>query len=349
MEQIEELLDKGKFSEALKLIEDLEVLEGDKACYLFFRAEARRGLGFFDDALKDYGEAQKICEDDELLLDILLSTARCSRALGREEQTDSASLAACTLSEELEMKQNDAMLERALSLRLCGQLGEAEKMLKSLAKSYSKEKDLSGLSFVYWSLGGLYRLQGKYKDGIKAFEKSLESATKNKDKEAAGYALFGLGGICRVAGFMGRALESYVKARKIFAKTDDNFAKAYVECGTSNVLRQMGRLEAAWQGYERAHELYSSIEDWADLGFVEWGLGEISRRNGDFKAADKYYKNAAKLFAGRSEPRGEALVMLSQAQLLYLTGKTEQAEEAHSAAMEHIRKHGLHTHLETFT
>ena len=78
-------------------------------------------------------------------------------------------------------------------------------------------------------------------------------------------------------------------------------------------------------------------------------MGEISRKNGDFKSADKFYKNAARLFEGRSEPRGEALVKLSQAQLLYLTGKTKEAEEAHEAAMEHIRAHHLHTHLESFT
>jgi len=148
---------------------------------------------------------------------------------------------------------------------------------------------------------------------------------------------------------MGRALDCYLKAGKIFSKTDDNFAKAYAECGTSNVLRQLGRLDDAWAGYERAHALYSSISDSADLGFVEWGMGEISRRNGDFKTAGKYYSGALKLFKNRCEPRGEALAMLSSAQLLYLQGKTPEAEKSHAAAMEHIRRHNLHTHLETFT
>ena len=349
MEKTEQLLNDGKFTEAMERLDTIEVSDSEKACFLFFRAEASRGLGFFENALKYYAEAQSFCDEDELLLDILLGMAKCSRALGRNEETAAASMGACALADELGIRKNDALLERALALRLSGELTEAEKIFKSLAKNYSRGRDYSGLSFVYWSMGGLCRLQGRYKEGIKYFEKSLKYAEENDDTEAAGYALFGLGGILRVAGFMGRALESYLKAKKIFAATDDNFAKAYAECGTSNVLRQLGRLEDAWQGYERAHALYSSLEDWADLGFVEWGMGEISRKNGNFKDAGKYYNNAEKLFAGRSEPRGEALVMLSQAQLLYLLGKTEEAEKAHEKAMEHIRRHGLHTHLESFT
>ena len=80
MDQIEELLDKGKFADALALIGNTEVSEQEKACYLFFLAEAKRGLGFFEEALDAYSKAQEICEDDELLLDILLSAARCARA-----------------------------------------------------------------------------------------------------------------------------------------------------------------------------------------------------------------------------------------------------------------------------
>lgn len=349
MEKIEKLLDSGKFLEALKALKKIKSCGADKAYFLFFTAEAIRGLGKFENALKSYSEAQAICDSDELLLDILLGTAKCARALGRMEEAETATISACSLSEELGLKKNDTTLERALSLRLSGKLDEAEKLFRSLYKAYSKSGDKTGMSFVCWSLGGLYRLQGKYKEGIKIFEKSLALAKENNDKEAAGYAFFGLGGILRVAGFMGRALESYLKAKKIFIKTDDNFAKAYAECGTSNVLRQLGRLEDAWAGYERAHALYSALEDWADLGFVEWGMGEICRKNGDFSSAGKYYKNAAKLFSGRCEPRGEALVKLSQAQLLYLLGKTAQAEKAHEEAMEHIKKHKLHTHLESFT
>ena len=73
------------------------------------------------------------------------------------------------------------------------------------------------------------------------------------------------------------------------------------------------------------------------------------KRNGDFAAALKNYRRAAELFKGRSEPRGEALTLLSLANLYYLTGQTAKAEAQHAAAMKHIRRHNLHTHLETFT
>ncbi|HAN05355.1 MAG: hypothetical protein A2X29_11675 [Elusimicrobia bacterium GWA2_64_40] len=349
MEKIEKLLDDGEFAKALAALNKIKPGAG-KGRWLFLKGEALRGLGLFGRALEQYALTRKAARsDEELLLETLLGEARCARALGRECEALAAAKGALALAKRLDMCRPDAELEWALALRLVGRLAEAAALLERLHTAYKKAGDLAGAAFALWALGGLYRLQGRYGEGINAFEESLSSANKDKDEPAAGYALFGLGGILRVAGFMGRALDCYVRARRLFSGTDDTFAKAYAECGTSNVLRQMGRLEEAYAGYERAHKLYSGLSDWADLGFVEWGMGEIKKRNGDFGTALEHYRKAAGLFKGRSEPRGEALTLLSLANLYYLTGQTARAEAQHAAAMKHIRRHHLHTHLETFT
>ena len=348
IDQISDLLDNGEFARALAALKRAPA--GGGAGLRFMKGEALRGLGLFVPALKEYAAARKSVKGDrEALLGILLGEARCSRALGAEKAALASAKRALDLSRSLRVSEDDARLEWALALRLVGRLGEAARLLEALHKGYRSGKDLAGQAFTLWALGGLYRLQGRYAEGIAAFEASYKAAKGDRDEAAAGYALFGLGGILRVAGYMGRALDCYVRARRLFARTDDAFAKAYAECGTSNVLRQLGRLEEAYAGYSRAHKLYSALSDWADLGFVEWGMGEINRKNGDFTEALKNYREAARLFRGRSEPRGEALTLLSLAQLYYLTGETAKAEAQHSAAMKHIRRHGLHTHLETFT
>jgi tetratricopeptide (TPR) repeat protein len=349
IENIEILLNDGKFAKALKAIKKIKPGAG-RGRWLFLKGEALRGLGLFGEALKEYALARKAAKgDEELVLEALLSSARCSRALGSERDALSSAKTALELAKRLDLYVTEAELEWALALRLVGRLGDAACLLEKLYKGYKKERDISGAAFVLWALGGLYRLQGRYGEGIAAFEGSLKAAKMDKDGAAEGYALFGLGGLLRVAGFMGRALDCYVRARKFFAGTDDTFAKAYAECGTANVLRQLGRLEESYAGYVRAHKLYSGLSDWADLGFVEWGMGEIKKKNGDFPAALKHYNSAAKLFKGRSEPRGEALTLLSLANLYYLLGQTARAEQQHAAAMCHIRRHALHTHLETFT
>lgn len=349
IEKIEKLLDDGQFAKALAGLKETKP-GTERGRWLFLKGEALRGLGLFAQALKQYALARKAARADEgLQLEVLLNEARCSRALGCEAAALDSAKKALALSIKLDIFTGEAKVEWALALRLVGRLAEAAKMLEQLHKSYRKEGDWSGAAFVLWALGGLYRLQGRYGEGIEAFEESLKAADKAKDEAAAGYALFGLGGILRVAGFMGRALDCYVRARKFFAGTDDAFAKAYAECGTANVLRQLGRLDEAYAGYGRAHKLYSSLSDWADLGFVEWGMGEINKKNGHFADALKNYKQAAALFKGRSEPRGEALTLLSLANLYYLMGETARAEAQHSAALSHIRRHHLHTHLETFT
>jgi len=349
MEKIEKLLDGGEFSKALSALKKVKP-GAERARWLYLKGEALRGLGLFAAALKEYAAARKAAlRDEDLVLEARLSEARCARALGYETGALAAAKAALALAGKLEIYEQEAALEWALALRLVGRLPEAAKGLERLLKDYKKAGDQPGAAFVLWALGGLYRLQGRYADGIAAFEESLKAAGRGKDEAAAGYALFGLGGILRVAGFMGRALDCYVRARKLFAGTDDAFAKAYAECGTANVLRQLGRLDEAYAGYERAHKLYSSLSDWADLGFVEWGMGEINKKNGHFSDALKNYTKAAALFKGRSEPRGEALTLLSLANLSYLMGQTARAERQHAAALSHIRKHNLHTHLETFT
>lgn len=349
MENIKRLLDAGEFARALTGLK--KAMPGaEKGDWLFIKGEALRGLGLFGEALKAYAAARKASKSDwELELETLLSEARCNRALGNEKAAVESARKALALSKKLEICVEEAELEWALALRLVGRLPEAAKLLEKLLKAYKKAGDRSGAAFALWALGGLYRLQGRYAEGIDAFEESMKFANMDKDEPAAGYALFGLGGILRVAGFMGRALDCYVRARRLFAKTDDAFAKAYAECGTANVLRQLGRLEEAYAGYTRAHKLYSGLSDWADLGFVEWGMGEIKKKNGNFAEALSHYRKAAALFKGRSEPRGEALTLLSLSSLYYLMGETARAESQHAAALKFIRSHGLHTHLETFT
>ncbi|HAT73230.1 MAG TPA: hypothetical protein DCS63_10490 [Elusimicrobia bacterium] len=349
MEKIEKLLDRGEFGRALAAVKNTKTGPG-KARLLFMRGEALRGLGLFGEAIKEYAAARRAARGDaELGLETLISEARCCRALGAERGTLASAKAALALSKKLDIYGVEAELEWALALRLVGKLPEAARLLEKLLKNYKRASDLGGAAFALWALGGLYRLQGRYAEGIAAFEASLNFARKDGDEAAAGYALFGMGGLSRVAGFMGRALDCYVRARRLFAATDDTFAKAYAECGTSNVLRQIGRLEEAYAGYARAHKLYSGISDWADLGFVEWGMGEIKKKNGDFHAALDHYSKGAALFKGRSEPRGEALTLLSLANLYYLMGQTARAEAQHAAAFKFIKRHGLHTHLETFT
>ncbi|OGR41455.1 MAG: hypothetical protein A2X35_10630 [Elusimicrobia bacterium GWA2_61_42] len=350
IEKIEKLLDQGKFAAAAAALKKSKPAPAERGRWSLLNGEALRGLGLFGLALREYAAARKAARgNEELELEARLSEARCNRALGGDAAALACAKRALALSKKLDLYQNEAGLEWALALRLVGRLPEAAGLLEGTLKTYRRSSDHAGAAFVLWALGGLYRLQGRYQAGINAFEESLKAAHKAGDEAAAGYALFGLGGILRVAGFMGRALDCYVRARKSFAATDDAFAKAYAECGTANVLRQLGRLEEAYAGYTRAHKLYSGLSDWADLGFVEWGMGEIKKKNGNFGEALKHYLKAGKLFKGRSEPRGEALTMLSLGTLYYLKGETTRAERQHDAAMKFIRRHGLHTHLETFT
>ncbi|HOW90532.1 MAG TPA: tetratricopeptide repeat protein, partial [Elusimicrobiales bacterium] len=323
---------------------------GRDGSWYYLHGEAWRLKGVFERAIASYGTAvTKGLPDAGALCRALIRTAACHRALGHEKQAFAFARAAAALSARAPELRAEAELELAMALRLKGDFSRAGTMLERLLRGYTREGDDGAAAFILWALGGLYRLEGRYKDSIKAFRLSMARARKDKDRAAEGYALFGLGGVLRVAGFMATARGAYVRARALFSGTSDVFARAYAECGLANVLRQQGELEAALKGYRRAHALYSSIGDRPDLGFVEWGLGEVYKRRGEFRRAMAAFRKARKLFDGNSEPRGEVLSELSMANLHYLKGRTAEADSLYFRAVAKAKKHGLHTYLETFT
>ncbi|HAF95394.1 MAG: hypothetical protein A2X34_05240 [Elusimicrobia bacterium GWC2_51_8] len=368
---LEQIKKARKFLDAEKPAAALKILAGLKknetcAEALFLRGEAWRQAGEFNNALACYDRGLKLKScGRELRLEILIKKAAASRALGLTSAALKAAGSALILARSSGFFIPEAELELALAHRLAGNFSRAEPALKRLHVLYRRRGDWEAVSFVLWSLGGLWRLQGRYKLSIKAFEGSAAFAAKAGDKAARGYALFGLGGVKRVAGHIESALKPYREARAMFSGSSDIFARAYAECGMSNVLRQLGRLDEALKGYKRAHKLYSAIKDGPDLGFVEWGIGEVYKKRGELAKAEGAFKRAEKLFSsgfGRSvgqrplgrhprwiEPRGIILTKLSMAQVNYLLGNTAKAEKLHFTALKEARRHGLYTYLEVFT
>lgn len=360
-QKIEALIDKGNFKKALLILKACRLShkgrgEGEglilaESEYYFLLAECYRGLGFFDTAIKHYSavRGQSTGVSPERSIQTLLRLAACHRALGNSRKALFFAEKAFSESLESRLIVSDARLELALAYRLKGDFKKAEKELKTLLKIYSKEKDLSALSFVLWALGGVYRLEGRHKESIAAFKTSIKHGLKTGDKISSGYSMFGLAGVMRIAGFIDKSEYYYRKARDIFSKTQDIFGKAYSECGLANALRQKGLLQEALKRYAKAHRLYSLIRDRADLGFVEWGTGEILKKQGKLREALKHFIKALNLFKNKSEIRGEILAEISIAQILYLLGNPRQADGVYFKAVKKARKRKLRAYIETFT
>ncbi|MFH1618340.1 MAG: tetratricopeptide repeat protein [bacterium] len=346
------LIEAGKPKNALKLLKSRRihpVMRGEAA---FLEGEAQRNAGFFALALPAYKKASALSKNEPpLLAESLIGLAACQRALGMPDEAAVVAEQACRTASKhsllsLELR---ARVEKTMAVRAKGFHAAALKKLQILIKDYHKAGDGTAEGFLWWAIGGIHRLEGRYSLSIAAFRKALKLAKKNRDKSAEGYALFGLAGVFRVAGRIPFSEKKYRAAAAIFRNSQDFFARAYAECGLANALRQKGDLDKAMAGYNRAHRLYSLLEDKADLGFVEWGKGQIFARRGKIRKALACFSEARKLFKGRAEMRGEILAGLSSAGVLYSSGHTAKAEKTYDCAVKKARRHRLHTHLEIFT
>ena len=356
----ENLLDDNKPAEVL---EDLISYKGRGAKIYYLMAEARRMLGHFEEAIALYSKADSYNklpakagaeEGEEFLLfklDIALAMSKCYRTLGIARTAYETACRAFDLAKKQQFLDYamTALQEMGMSLRAMGRLDEAAQLLKEVLSYYESEKDLAGISFIYWALGGICRLKGRFKEGIEYFKLAIKLAKRAKDKMAEAYGYCGLAGISRIAGDIKACVDNYKKAEAIFKNSEDIFGKAYTNCGMANGLRQLGSYDEALKRYKRADALYTAINDTVDLGFVKWGKADVLKRKNKLKEALAELKEAKELFASSDETRGQLLTEFSLAQLIYALGDAKTAESIYDAALKRCKKEGLYTYMESYT
>ena len=346
----EALLDQNKPAQVLKELGKTSTKDWQK---LFILAEAKRMLGSFEEAIKNYQQALKNISKNsaEDKIDLLLALAKCERTLGRAANAYKNANLAQKLAQKAELEDFAflALQEKALALRAQGKLQDAKVLLNTTLNYYQEQGELAGESFIYWALGGISRLEGNFKQGILEFKKAISLARKAKDNIAVAYAVCGLAGISRIAGNIKDCVKNYQLAAKLFKNTDDIFGKAYTNCGLANGLRQLGNYKTAMKHYLVADKLYSSINDTVDLGFVKWGKADILKHQGKLKESLKTLLEAQKLFSSSDEIRGQLLTEISLAQIYYLQGQKKLADTIYEKAFARAKKEGLRTYLESLT
>ncbi len=347
-EKLENLLDENQPSKVVSLLKKYNGTDGET---LFLYGEAERMLGNFEPAIKIYERAAKYAKTPELKIEILLALAASERTLGRAESAYQAALAARVLADSLEFEEHSvyALQEMAMAMRAYGALDESMDMLNEVLAYYTEKKDYSGMSFILWAKGGIFRLKGQFVESKEMFKRAAANAKKAVDKISLAYAYCGLAGVSRICAEVENCVKYYKMAEVIFKNTEDTFGKAYTNCGMANGLRQLGKYNEAWKKYIEADKLYSQIGDKVDLGFVKWGKADVLKKKGKLKEALVELWAAKEFFASSDEKRGQILTEISIAQTLYALGQKEDAVKIYDAAVAAAKKEGLNTYLEIYT
>ncbi|WP_424245825.1 tetratricopeptide (TPR) repeat protein [Elusimicrobium posterum] len=347
-DKLESLLANDKPSKVVSLLKNYK---GKDARTLYLFGEAQRMLGNFDSAIALYTRANKNTKEAELKMEILLAQSSCERTLGHAEVAYYRAEAVFNMADGLQYEgyKMQALQEMGMSLRAWGRLDDSLDALNDVLAYYIHQKEYSGVNFILWAKGGIFRLQGKFTEGIKMFKDAITYAKKAGDSIGLAYSYCGLAGISRIAGDAKACVEYYKLADKIFVKSEDVFGKAYTNCGMANGLRQMGKYDEAMKRYKNADKLYSQIGDKVDLGFVKWGHAEVLKKKYRLAEAMAKLKEAEKLFANSDEKRGQILTAISISQVLYAQGKTQDAVAMYDTAVAKAKKEGLNTYLEIYT
>lgn len=345
---LEELLEQNQPS---KVLEKVASVRTKDAKLWFIMAEAQRQLGSFEPALKSYARGLAIADEAENRMDILLAMSACYRTLGHAAAAYELALETYEMAAELEYDEYlvRALQEQGMALRAWGKLDEALEVLDTVLAAYTQQKDVAGQSFICWAKGGIFRLQGRFEDGLKQFKQAITLAKKCGDDISLAYGYCGLAGISRICGKIDDCVKNYKLAAQIFKNSEDVFGKAYTNCGLANGLRQQGKLSEALRHYNVADTLYTAIHDAVDLGFVKWGRADVYRRTHKLNQALEDLQQARALFDNSDEKRGQILTKLSLAQVLYALGRTEEAETLYDEGVKQARKEHLHTYLESYT
>lgn len=347
LEDARESCASGAPDRALKLLTAAvpPALEGERR---LLRAEALRGIGYFEKAMAQYRLALARFDrrESDLVFEAWFGLARCARSLGRTAEARAALARARAVSGA---DREALALEDALVLRADSRHRAAIKTLLPMLARAKKNRDAGAEGFLLWAIAGSRRFSGDLAASHRDFKASLAAFRRAGDAEGEAYALFGLGGIARVRGLFAEARAAYERAGKRLKGGPDLFGRAYAHCGLANVQRQLGLLSEAEANYRASYKLYAGIGDRVDLAFVDWGLGRVHHMRGQLAAAERRYRAALKGFAGGAEDRGLVLARKSLAEVLHARGRTRHAEALFDSAVELARRSGLTAHLEPYT
>lgn len=218
----------------------------------------------------------------------------------------------------------DARVGWALAARAFGRPREAMAVLKKTMAFYRKKKDLPGLAFAHWALGGTLRITGEMKEGLKELQAALALFKKLRDSEGVSYTCCALGGIFRMLGHYAQSGKYYREANHRMRLRQDTFGTAYSYCGLGNVERMAGRFKQALLFYRKAEKLYATIGDRVSYAYTLWSIGTTYKMLGLYARARQAFQKADKLFKKTGDTRGRIYTLLGFSEVEWLCGKSRK-------------------------
>ncbi|MHA1930174.1 MAG: tetratricopeptide repeat protein [Candidatus Thorarchaeota archaeon] len=306
----EQLLNEGKFSEALKLVDIIEARDDltslDQLSCLLLRSKLLSRLGFYKDSLEVAESAKEKCQRFDApvhLVDALLTICEIYWFLGKfDESLETVEQIEQAMNEIPDEHQSELVMKRATLLNRRGNIylrkGNFEDALHCYEQSLSIFEEIGGKQGEGESLYSIGTIQWRNGDldlALWYFKKSLAVREEIGDKYGVASSLNAVGIIYRRKGDLNVALEYYKQSLALNEEMGNSHVISIALNNIGVVYRRKGDLDRALEYFERSLELKEEIGNKENIALTLRNVGLIYKDIGDLDHALEYLQRSLQL------------------------------------------------------
>jgi len=298
---IPQLMNKYKYKEAVKIIEDAYLLTMSPKDRMIFSGIA--GNCYL--SLCDYNKAKSYYMDR------------------------------LKLTERKDLKnvyERDTILNRSASLGNMGIVFQAQGNLEEAFEHYQQALDIDreigykkGEASALCNMGNVYEIQGKLKEALEHYQQALDIDREIGYKEGEAGDLNNMGIVFQAQGNLEEAFEHYQQALDIGREIGYKEGEASALCNMGNVYEIQGKPKEAFEHYQQA------LDIGREIGYKEGeakalnNMGSVYQAQGKPKEAFEHYQQALDIGREIGYKEGEASALNNMGSVYRIQGKLNKA------------------------
>ncbi|MFX1251038.1 MAG: tetratricopeptide repeat protein [Promethearchaeota archaeon] len=305
--RIKELINQGKFKEALQIVEILEKREDLpvnerltgyllKSTIMNKQGEYRKGLEI---AKQVYNEGKEL-KDSLQQLDALITMIESSIKLGKQDQglkliaEGEKKLKACTQEPPVELMQRKASLGYYKGI-IHWQKGELDLALQSLQQNlalWKKSGEKKDIAASLNTIGVIYWSKGELGQALEYFEQSLVLRKELGNIQDVARCINNIGTIYANKGDLDQSLDYFEQALALIRGIGDKERIAGLFLNIGNIYGGKGELDRALEYYQQSLVLREEINNKEKIAQSLNNLGVLYRQKGKWTLALQYLERS---------------------------------------------------------
>jgi tetratricopeptide (TPR) repeat protein len=212
-------------------------------------------------------------------------------------------------------KKMEVLENRAEVFKLKGKYDEGIEDYDNLLELATDSNNLIKEIVAEKRKGGLLIWSGK-KEGKEILFEALEKAKKHKLKDQEADCLNNIGVAYHFEGNLEKAYDFYKKSLATYKESDDKIGIARALTNKGGMESLLAKYDDSLQSLKKAKEIYEEISDKRNMAISELNMADVYSAKGEMDEALKYYEEALKI-AQQIGAKADELLVLGQIGRVY--------------------------------